>query len=179
MLDGARVACKFCGATAIASGVGGAMSVVIERVGPSTIAVIKCVRGFTGLGLAEANRAIGSLPATFSVSSSKVAPAAVLKELTDLGCVARIVVAPAVLPSDPASAAHQGAWGFRVEVAGHRTIDAIKLVREVADLGLAEAKQALEAPRVLIPIATRAPHEEIRRRFAALGYTIAFEPSGG
>jgi len=80
---------------------------------------------------------------------------------------------------DPSWPAHDGAWGFRIDAAGDATIEAIKLVREVSGLGLAEAKTALEAPRALIPIETRSSHAEIRRRFAALGYVVSFAPSGG
>jgi ribosomal protein L7/L12 len=99
--------------------------------------------------------------------------------LAALGCVGRIVAEAARLPADPAFIAHDGAWGFRIDVAGDATIAVSKLVREVSGLGLAEAKTALETPRALIPIEARSSHEEIRRRFAALGWVVSFAPSGG
>lgn len=102
-----------------------------------------------------------------------------MKKLVALGCVGRLVSESAILPSDPMFVGHAGSWGFRIESAGSAKLEAIKLVREIADLGLAEAKAALETPRALIPIATRASHDEIRRRFAAIGYRVSFSPSGG
>lgn len=152
---------------------------MIDRLGPNRIEIIKQVRRFSGLGLAEVMRGLDDLPATFSVTEPKIAPADAMRELAALGCGGTFLAEQAHLPSDPVFAGHDGTWGFRIESHGDRKIEAIKLVREIADLGLAEAKAAVEHPRMLVPIATRATHEEIRRRFAAIGYTVSFSPFGG
>jgi ribosomal protein L7/L12 len=173
--------CRFCGAAfLLATEVGSSpTSVTIEHLGANRIEVIKCIRSFSGLGLAEVHRALERLPATFSVSDSKIAPSVALQELSALGCAGYLVSEPARLPSDPVFVGHEGTWGLRIESEGNAKIEAIKLVREVCDLGLAEAKTAVETPRMLVPITSRASHEEIRRRFAALGYVVSFSPSGG
>lgn len=172
--------CSYCGAAFLPAGEPtGRKSIVIARVGENRIEIIKCVRAFSGLGLAEVMRALDRLPATFSFNAPNILPAQAIRELAALGCVGSIVTEAAQLPSDPVFAGYEGTWGFRIESAGTAKIEAIKLVRELGDLGLAEAKAAVETPRAFVPIATRATHEEIRRRFAALGYTISFSPWGG
>lgn len=175
---GAHFTCRFCGAgIVVAPAVATAAAITIDRVGQPMIEVIKQVRRFSGLGLAEVQHALTRLPATFSVREAS--PADAMTALSALGCVGRIVTEAVHLPADPAFVAHDGAWGVRIEVPGDAKIEAIKLVREVSGLGLAEAKAALETPRALIPIEARSSHEEIRRRFAALGYVVSFAPSGG
>jgi len=177
LVDAARP-CRFCGAVVV-SAHAGEMAVSIEHVGEPLIEVIKCVREFSGLGLAEVRRALGRPPATFSITDRRIAPAQVAATLAALGCVGRLVTEPARLPLDPEFADHKGTWGFRIEVAGDAPLEAIKLIREIADMGLAEAKVALETPKMLIPIATGASHADIQRRFAAIGYAVSFAPSGG
>lgn len=179
-LGGLEASCRYCGVAFLpASGVPRATAIVLERIGPAKIDTIREIRRFSGLGLAEVMRALEGLPATFSIADPKIAAAEALARLVELGCVASLAAERAVLPSDPAFAAHDGTWGFRIESDGQAKIEAIKLVREIADVGLAEAKRAVETPRTLIPIARRATHEEIRRRFAAIGYAVSFSPVGG
>lgn len=107
---GAHFTCRFCGAgIVVAPAVATAAAITIDRVGQPMIEVIKQVRRFSGLGLAEVQHALTRLPATFSVREAS--PADAMTALSALGCVGRIVTEAVHLPADPAFVAHDGAWG--------------------------------------------------------------------
>jgi ribosomal protein L7/L12 len=178
---GVLTRCGFCGTELALASPAPRSFVAIEltTVGPRRLEIIKCIRSFSDLGLAETVGLLDKLPATISITERDIVPSLVLKELEGLGCVASLSRESALLPSDPAFAGHEGTWGFRIVSGQGRTIEAIKLVRDYSGMGLAEAKSAYEQ-HSLVPIArASASHEQIRRRFAELGYVVSFSPSGG
>jgi ribosomal protein L7/L12 len=154
------------------------MAVVLVSVGPRRLEIIKCLRSFSDLGLADAVALFDKLPAMISITERDMVPAAIVRELESLGCKASLQGERARLPSDPAFAGHEGTWGFRIVSGQDSPIQAIKLIREYSDLGLAEAKDAYDS-RKLVPIVRLASHDKIQRRFAEIGYVVAFSPSGG
>lgn len=180
VLAGAVASCRFCGVqlgVAVPSGPS-SVAVVLMGIGSRRIETVKCIRSFSGLGLAEAAAMLDRLPATISITEKGIVAAEVLRELQSLGCTASLREESARLPSDPVFAGHQGRWGLRVTSGRGRVIEAVKLVREYSDLGLAEAKDALDQ-RALVPIVRHDPHEQIQRRFAEIGYAVSFSPYGG
>jgi ribosomal protein L7/L12 len=155
------------------------VAIQLTSIGPRRLEIIKCIRSFSDLGLAETVGLFDKLPATISITERDLVPKLVLEELQGLGCVASLSGEAARLPSDPAFAGHEGTWGFRIESGKGRTIEAIKLIRDYTDLGLADAKNAYDQ-RTLVTIAPASTsHERIRRRFEEIGYVVSFSPSGG
>lgn len=73
------------------SGAGGPHAVRLEDIGPNKIAVIKTLRGFTQLGLAEAKDLAESAPAEMACGLSRADAENLLAALTEAGATARIV----------------------------------------------------------------------------------------
>lgn len=64
--------------------------VILKEVGPNKVAVIKAVRGATGLGLKEAKAVVDGAPAPLKEAVSKEEAEALKKELEEAGAVVEV-----------------------------------------------------------------------------------------
>lgn len=91
---------------------------------------------------------------------------------------APVAVAGPAAAAGPAAPAAEAQTEFTVELtgAGAKKIDVIKVVREVTQLGLAEAKNVVEsAPKVIKEGITKAEAEELKKKFEAAGATVSIK----
>lgn len=116
--------------------------VELTQLGERKISVIKAVREYTGLGLADAKRLVESAPTNLGVSVSREVAGEIVRALKDAGAAACIAGERAPTSS-----------GFAKVVLtdhGPRKIAVIKLIREVTGLGLKEAKELAETRNATI-----------------------------
>ncbi len=73
------------------SGAGGPHAVRLEEIGPNKISVIKELRGFIQLGLAETKDLVESAPAEIARNLSRADAESLVAALTDAGATARVV----------------------------------------------------------------------------------------
>ncbi len=64
--------------------------VILKEVGPNKVAVIKAVRGATGLGLKEAKAVVDGAPGTLKEAVSKEEAEALKKSLEEVGAVVEV-----------------------------------------------------------------------------------------
>jgi large subunit ribosomal protein L7/L12 len=165
---------------------GGRQDLVLTSFRPEyKIAVIKVVREITGLGLAESKDLVERAPCTIKrdvelADAEKLAGmfqgiAAV--ELQPAGAAGGRRRAATPRRSRPAVSGRQNV--VLTSVPPQCKINAIKLVRELTGLGLAESKDLVErAPCPLKDDVSAAEAEEIVERFTGIA-TISLEPTGG
>ncbi|HBM97685.1 MAG: 50S ribosomal protein L7/L12 [Candidatus Bruticola sp.] len=105
--------------------------------------------------------------------------AEIVKELEErLGVSAAAPVAVAAAPAAAAAAPAEEKTSFDVELTavGSEKIKVIKVVREVAGLGLKESKDLVEgAPQMLKEGLSKADAEAIKAKFAEVGATITLK----
>lgn len=105
--------------------------------------------------------------------------AEIVKELEErLGVSAAAPVAVAAAPTAAAAAPAEEKTSFDVELTavGSEKIKVIKVVREVAGLGLKESKDLVEgAPQMLKEGLSKADAEAIKAKFAEVGATITLK----
>ena len=105
--------------------------------------------------------------------------AEIVKELEErLGVSAAAPVAIAAAPAAAAAAPAEEKTSFDVELTavGSEKIKVIKVVREVAGLGLKESKDLVEgAPQMLKEGLSKADAEAIKAKFAEVGATITLK----
>src|SRR5262245_21865251 len=79
---GGLATCGFCGtqlALAVPAGPS-PMAIVLMSIGPRRLDIIKCIRSFSALGLAEAVGLLENLPATISITERDMVPAEIVRE---------------------------------------------------------------------------------------------------
>jgi large subunit ribosomal protein L7/L12 len=89
-----------------------------------------------------------------------------------------VAAAPAAGGAAPAAAAAEEKTTFDVELtsAGANKIPVIKVVREVTNLGLKEAKDLVEgAPQILKEGVSKEEAEKIKAKFAEVGATVTIK----
>ncbi|MGM9992124.1 MAG: 50S ribosomal protein L7/L12 [Candidatus Bruticola sp.] len=105
--------------------------------------------------------------------------AEIVKELEErLGVSAAAPVAVAAAPAAAAAAPAEEKTSFDVELTavGSEKIKVIKVVREVAGLGLKESKDLVEgAPQILKEGLSKADAEAIKAKFAEVGATVTLK----
>ncbi len=105
--------------------------------------------------------------------------AEIVKELEErLGVSAAAPVAVAAAPAAAAAAPAEEKTSFDVELTavGSEKIKVIKVVREVAGLGLKESKDLVEgAPQMLKEGLSKADAEAIKAKFAEVGATVTLK----
>ena len=110
---------------------------------------------------------------------TRLEAAEIVKELEErLGVSAAAPVAVAAAPAAAAAAPAEEKTSFDVELTavGSEKIKVIKVVREVAGLGLKESKDLVEgAPQMLKEGLSKADAEAIKAKFAEVGATITLK----
>ncbi len=105
--------------------------------------------------------------------------AEIVKELEErLGVSAAAPVAVAAAPAAAAAAPAEEKTSFDVELTavGSEKIKVIKVVREVAGLGLKESKDLVEgAPQMIKEGLSKADAEAIKAKFAEVGATVTLK----
>jgi large subunit ribosomal protein L7/L12 len=114
---------------------------------------------FKGLTLIELSEFVKAFEETFEVSAA--APVAVA------------AAAPAAGGSDAGAAEEKDAFDVILEAAGDKKIQVIKVVRELTNLGLGEAKTLVEeAPKAILEGAKKDDAESAKAKLEEAGATV-------
>lgn len=150
---------------------GSLYEVILGGCGPNKISVIKVIREHTGLGLKECKDLAESTDVTIKRDIPEHEAVALMRELASAGASVE------VRGSDGAPAAVAGSIEVTYDVVMHDCgagkIAVIKLIRELTDFGLKEAKDIAETPGSTIKVGV--PGEaarDIERRFVAAGAKV-------
>lgn len=147
--------------------------------GSKKIAVIKAIRGITGLGLKEAKELVENLGVVGVYKIRKEAEQ-VKKILTS--DVAKVSIkklggeSPKPQPQpEPTEDRQGGAYRVRLVSTGRKKIALIKTVREITGLGLKEAKEIVDGLGVVAEDLTRGAAEKIQEKLALDGAKSSVE----
>lgn len=101
---------------------------------------------------------------------------ALVKSIEDkwgVSAAAAMVAGPATAAAAAAPAEEKTEFNVTLKAVGANKINVIKVVREVTDLGLKEAKDLVDgAPKVVKEGITKAEAEEVKKKFEAQGATV-------
>ena len=127
--------------------------------GPNTIEIIKALRERTRppLGLYEAKHLVDHAPQTLSAAMEEGQALELRERLEELGCRVELCELPEVR------------LAVRVESAGPRKIEVIKVVREALGLGLKDAKDRVDSAPFEEPMHDRFAAEALARRLCEAG----------
>ena len=99
-----------------------------------------------------------------------------LEERLDVSAAAPVAVAAAPAAAAAAPAEEKTSFDVELTAVGSEKIKVIKVVREVAGLGLKESKDLVEgAPQMLKEGLSKADAEAIKAKFAEVGATITLK----
>jgi len=122
--------------------------------------VQKLLEEIKGLSLLEASQLVKGLEEAFGVSAAAAAP---------------VVVAgtPGAVPSAAAPAEEKTEFSVVLTAVGSNKINVIKVVREVTNLGLKEAKDLVDgAPKTVKEGVNKDEAENIKKKFTEAGATV-------
>ncbi|WP_346660302.1 ribosomal protein L7/L12 [Nannocystis pusilla] len=119
--------------------------VVLNNFGFYKINVIKVIREATGLGLKEAKDLAETTDALVKQGMSEAEARALAEKLRGVGATVEVR-----RPPRAAAASDASAFGVKLKRCGPNKISVIKLVREVTELGLKDAKDLSESTDVWI-----------------------------
>lgn len=139
--------------------------VVLERIGPRKISVIKEVRELTGQGLAETKRLVEGAPAVVARLRTQEHARAAVARLREVGASASTGSAGA---SDRPSLSMPGAVRVSLAATGPHVIAVLKELRAALGCGLREAKELVDQ----VPV-TLGPLDEERALALMLALTDA------
>lgn len=114
-----------------------------------------------GASILEINQLVKDLEGKFGISAAVAAPV--------------VVGGGAAAPGTAAAAAAEEKTEFEVVLTavGDKKINVIKVVREVTNLGLKEAKDLVEgAPKTIKESVSKQEAEEVRKKFQEAGATV-------
>ncbi len=151
----------------------GNYNLVLVDAGSKKIEVIKVIRAETQLGLQEAKNLVESTPSTIIAGITAEDAEMVAYQFQKVGATVQIVegpsqtAAPTITPN-----MLQGTWSVVLVNAGPRKINVIKTIREVTNLGLAEAKNMTEStPCIVLAGLGQAYAQQIAQQFQDDGAT--------
>jgi large subunit ribosomal protein L7/L12 len=137
--------------------------------GRQKIKVIKAIRSFTYLGLAEAKSLAESTPSAVLRGVSEAEATQAAQQLQNQGATVRLRESK----TKPNHTAHIKEVDLALIDVGPNKINIIKVVRSLTGLGLAEAKSLVESvPAILLEKVELPAAEDAKRRLEAEGATV-------
>lgn len=159
----------------------GNYTVILENPGENKIAAIKIVREITGLGLKEAKDLVDSCPNIILPNISGETATEIKYQFESIGAQVVIESDDALSTENTSNhAAHGGSrsgdYTVILENPGKNIIAAIKIVRELTNLGLKEAKDIVDkTPSVLVKGVSHSEAEKVVSLLADVGASARIE----
>ncbi len=149
--------------------------IVFTDSGPEKIEVIKVVRHYTKLGLAEAKRLVESAPGAACPELYADTVENMTRDLARVGATFEIASGSGT-PFSPKETGTGPKYAVTLTDLGRNKIDVIKVIREYTDLGLKEAKELAEsAPAVVCSGVSQETAEKIKRDLEDAGARAEIE----
>lgn len=150
----------------------GDYSVVLVDSGRKKIEVIKVIRAETQLGLQEAKKLAESTPSTIVAGISADDAEMIAREFQRVEAVVQIMQGSTPINAPAVQNLLAGDWSVVLLATGPKKINIIKTIREITDLGLAEAKKLSEStPATLISGVAQAYAQQIAMQLQEDGAT--------
>ena len=153
-------------------------SVTLTELGDQKISVIKVVREHTGLGLKESKDLVEApKPKLIKEGLSKADADSIVAQLAAAGAKAEAKQAGARKAKGPRAVPADAEFDVRLEDSGPNKIRAIKVVRQLTGLGLAEARTVVEStPIVLKEAVQRDVAQQWANDLIAAGAKVTLTP---
>lgn len=148
---------------------------VLVGAGKNKIAVIKVVREFTQLGLAEAKQIVDNLPQSFHITATPAQVQDIAHALTQAGASIRIEPPEAPTPT-PYASDHTAPSRYLLTLldVGRDKIAAIKIIRDFTNLGLDKAKEIVDNLPQRFDLPT-AQIQQLIQNLEQIGATVQLE----